>query len=79
MDKEETLGKCVSEKCEVLAVQISGVYCVLFSARLDGTGEKVRSRLAQHSSIEDWLELETVRPARQGQKRGRGRLVRLCD
>ena len=70
MDKEETLGKCVSEKCEVLAVQISGLY-VLFSARLDGTGEKVRSRLAQHSSIEDWLELETVRPVRQGQKRVR--------
>ena len=70
MDKEETLGKCVSEKCEVLAVQICGLY-VLFSARLDGTGEKVRSRLAQHSSIEDWLELETVRPARQGQKRVR--------
>ena len=47
----------------------------MFSARLDGTGEKVRSRLSQHATIEDWLELETVLPARQGQKRvgGAGR------
>jgi len=44
-------------------------------ARLDGTGEKVRSRLAQHRTIEDWLELggpeETKRPLRLGQKRVR--------
>merc|ERR1719266_2608101 len=43
-------------------------------ARLDGTGEKVRCRLAQHRTIEDWLELgleETRRPVRQGQKRVR--------
>jgi len=42
-------------------------------ARLDGTGEKVRSRLAQHTTIEDWLELggteDTRGPLRQGQKR----------
>ena len=33
--------------------------CPLFAARLDGTGERGRERLAQHHTIEDWLELET--------------------
>ena len=39
------------------------------SARLDGTGEKMKTKLSQHNTIEDWLELEEARPARQGQKR----------
>ena len=33
--------------------------CPLFAARLDGTGERGRERLAQHHTIEDWLELDT--------------------
>ena len=33
--------------------------CPLFAARLDGTGERGRERLARHHTIEDWLELET--------------------
>jgi len=44
-------------------------------ARLDGTGEKMRSKMSQHSSIEDWLELgsEIVdrKPTKLGQKRVR--------
>merc|ERR1712098_941414 len=42
-------------------------------ARLDGTGDKMRSRMSQHDSIEDWLELsnEENKPTRQGQKRVR--------
>jgi hypothetical protein len=44
----------------------------LFSARLDGTTEKVRSKLAQHASIEDWLELgDTAATHRDGKKRVR--------
>ena len=45
----------------------------LFSARLDGTTEKVRSKLAQHASIEDWLELGDSSAAthRDGKKRVR--------
>jgi len=42
-------------------------------ARLDGTTEKLRSKLAEHSTIEDWLELgeDYNRPAQQGKKRVR--------
>jgi len=41
-------------------------------ARLDGTGDKMKSRMSQHDSIEDWLELnEDKKPMRQGQKRVR--------
>jgi hypothetical protein len=44
----------------------------LFSARLDGTTEKVRSKLAQHASIEDWLELgDSAATHRDGKKRVR--------
>ena len=50
------------------------------SARLDGTGEKMRSKMSQHSSIEDWLELgaEIVdrKPTKLGQKRVRWLLSR---
>ena len=56
----------------------SGNLNLPLSARLDGTGEKVRSRLAQHATIEDWLELgleEKARPVRLGQKRVRPALV----
>jgi len=44
-----------------------------FSAKLDGTTEKVKSRLAQHTSIEDWLELgdDYNKPAETGKKRVR--------
>ena len=42
----------------------------MLTARLDGTGERVKERMSQHASIEDWLELgEDARPARKGEKR----------
>jgi len=42
-------------------------------ARLDGTTEKVRTKLAQHSTIEDWLELgeDYNKPVQHGKKRVR--------
>jgi len=42
-------------------------------AKLDGTTEKVKSRLAQHTSIEDWLELgdDYNKPSETGKKRVR--------
>lgn len=44
----------------------------MLTARLDGTGERVKERMSQHASIEDWLELgEDARPARKGEKRVR--------
>ena len=53
---------------------------IYISARLDGTGEKMRSKMSQHSSIEDWLELgsEIVdrKPTKLGQKRVRWLLSR---
>ena len=59
---------------EVLEL-LTDIHCNI-SARLDGTGEKVRSRLAQHTTNEDWLELgeETNRPLKLGQKR----VSKLC-
>merc|ERR1719237_1964040 len=44
-----------------------------FLAKLDGTTEKVKSRLAQHTSIEDWLELgdDYNKPSETGKKRVR--------
>ena len=54
---------------------ISVLRNIYISARLDGTGEKMRSKMSQHSSIEDWLELgsEIVdrKPTKLGQKRVR--------
>ena len=42
-----------------------------FSARLDGTTEKLRSKLVEHKSIEDWLELGEIynKPPENGKKR----------
>ena len=41
-----------------------------FSARLDGTSEKMRQKLDQHTSIEDWLELgDTYSKKDDGKKR----------
>lgn len=44
-------------------------------ARLDGTGERLKTRMAAHTSIKEWLELDTDsrddRPLRHGQKRVR--------
>merc|ERR1712129_261004 len=50
------------------------VYLILvFSAKLDGTTDKVKSKLAQHTSIEDWLELgdNYNKPVQVGKKRVR--------
>jgi len=42
-------------------------------ARLDGTTEKAKAKLAAHHTIEDWLELEKedISPAQDGKKRVR--------
>jgi len=42
-------------------------------ARLDGTTDKLRSKLAEHKSIEDWLDLGEFnnKPIEQGKKRVR--------
>ena len=70
--------------CAYVAKKIYNCKSVLgniyISARLDGTGEKMRSKMSQHSSIEDWLELgsEIVdrKPTKLGQKRVRWLLSR---
>lgn len=43
-------------------------------ARLDGTGDRMKTRMAAHTSIKEWLELDDTRddsPLRTGQKRVR--------
>ena len=45
---------------------------LLISARLDGTGDRLKTRMAAHTSIKEWLELDDTRedsPLRHGQKR----------
>lgn len=51
---------------------------LLISARLDGTGDRLKTRMAAHTSIKDWLELDDTRddsPLRTGQKRVGGSTV----
>ena len=51
---------------------------MLISARLDGTGDRLKTRMAAHTSIKDWLELDDTRddsPLRTGQKRVGGSTV----
>ena len=56
----------------MLSLRDTDKYPLFISARLDGTGERLKTRMAQHTSIKDWLELDHSRedsPLRQGQKR----------
>ena len=68
---------CICGKKYKIVYVLRNIY---ISARLDGTGEKMRSKMSQHSSIEDWLELgaEIVdrKPTKLGQKRVRWLLSR---
>ena len=67
--------------CEENKSVLHGCNYFKFSARLDGTSEKVKKHLASHSTIEDWLETgeDFNKPVEEGKKRViKSSLVHVC-